>query len=433
MPPPIATKILFVGDMHLGRSASRIPTSFERLGGPCTADLTPVAAWQRLVAAALDDEVAVVALAGDLVHRGNDVFEARAHLEKGIARLTAAGIKVVAVAGNHDTKVLPALAEIIDDLHLLGPGGTWSTFAVNERVRLVGWSFPDRHHTQSPLRTPPPAATSGLITIGLLHADLDAAQSQYAPVSSAGLAATGYQGWALGHIHTPGQLPGPDDQARPFYLGSINGCLPTETGAHGPVLATISPDGKIRWRRIVLAPLRWQHPNFAADTLETAPNDRELQENLNNFLLRKINEMERPVPGSERALGLRVTLSGTHPQANTIRRLVSGLDYDQLVTIQDDCAVFVEKISCDLTVRLDLAALRQRTDLPGLLARQIHELQNGRADELLEQARARIGEIPGHQFPGDPAPDEAALRTLLTRSARHALSVLLGQAGEGAS
>ena len=99
MSPESTTRILFVGDMHLGRSPSGLSDRVLEAAGLTRQDLGPAEAWRRIVQAALDLDVDAVALAGDLVEGDNARFEAFGHLESGVARLAAAGITVAAVAG----------------------------------------------------------------------------------------------------------------------------------------------------------------------------------------------------------------------------------------------------------------------------------------------------------------------------------------------
>ena len=198
---PNETRILFVGDMHLGTRLSRVP---DTAGDP--EGLGPGAAWLRACDAAVAHGVHAVALAGDVVNRRNELFEAQRPLDRGLKRLAAAGIPAVAVAGNHDTTTLPALARSDARLELLGTDGTWSAREVTgpggPTVRIVGWSFPREHWESSPLATPPPAAVPGRATFGLLHADLNVADSVYAPVSGTELRACGYEGWCDQSAHT---------------------------------------------------------------------------------------------------------------------------------------------------------------------------------------------------------------------------------------
>ncbi len=428
------TKILFVGDMHLGRRASRIPDNAWELGRFKPADLSPLGAWRRVVETAIEKQVQAVALAGDLVHQDDDLFEARAHLERGIRQLNEAGIEVVAVAGNHDTRVLPALAQVIEGLHLLGAGGTWSTFDVAEGVRLVGWSFPARHHTTSPLQQPAPRAEAGVVSLGLLHADRDVARSNYAPVTSAELDMAGYQGWALGHIHAPDPVPDAQAPRKPFYLGSTTGAIPTETGAHGPVLATIPAAGDVQWERLVLAPLRWEHLAVAVDDLADVDDPAELGTHLRNHLLEQVSAFD---PGPEwktqnaRALGLRLTLTGAHRQADALQRAAVAFTREELVTLVKGCVVFIEKITSEVTVPVDLETLARRNDPPGLVAREILALRNEdpATVPLLAQARLAVAQVAVPAgLEAEPWSDDD-LRGHLIAAGQRALNALLQKDG----
>jgi exonuclease SbcD len=434
MTPASPVKILFVGDMHLGRRASRIPDNAWDLGGFKPADLSPLGAWRRVVETAIEKQVQAVALAGDLVHQDDDLFEARAHLERGIRQLNEAGIAVVAVAGNHDTRVLPALARVIEGLHLLGAGGTWGTITVAEGVRLVGWSFPARHHTTSPLQQPAPKAEAGVVSLGLLHADRDVARSNYAPVTSGELNMTGYQGWALGHIHVPDPVPDAQAPRRPFYLGSITGAIPTETGAHGPALASISAGGEVQWERLILAPLRWEHLTVAVDDLTATDSAADLGTHLRNHLLEKVSAFE---PGSgwdnqnARALGLRLTLTGAHRQADALQRAAAEFTREELVTLKDGCVVFIEKITSQLTVPVDLETLARRNDPPGLVAREILALrdEDPATAPLLAQARLAVAQVAVPAGLAAEAWSDDDLRGHLIEAGQRALNALLQKDG----
>ncbi len=86
MPPDPSVRILFVGDMHLGTRPARVPA-----GLPEADAMGPGGAWDRTVRAALDHGVRAVALAGDVVNRRNELFEARRPLDRGLGRLADAG------------------------------------------------------------------------------------------------------------------------------------------------------------------------------------------------------------------------------------------------------------------------------------------------------------------------------------------------------
>jgi DNA repair exonuclease SbcCD nuclease subunit len=126
------TQILCTGDVHLGRRPSRVPVED---GG-----LSVRHVWERFVETAINREVDVVVLTGDIVDSENEMYEAFGTLERGVQRLLDGGMQIVAVAGNHDHDAFPRLVRGIDadGFHLLGPGGTWEKVQLDS-ARL--WPF----------------------------------------------------------------------------------------------------------------------------------------------------------------------------------------------------------------------------------------------------------------------------------------------------
>ncbi len=446
-PSATETRILFVGDMHLGRRLSSLPADLDATA------LGPRAAWDQVVQAALEHQVHAVALAGDVLDSSNALFEAYGLVQQGLERLNAAGITVCAVAGNHDTEVLPRLAEQLAGFHLLGPGGTWSGLTIQEQgaapVRLVGWSFPARVHADSPLATPPPDPVAGQVTLGLLHGDLDASSSVYAPVASASLRAVGYDGWFLGHEHKPGPF---QDQGHPFYLGSLTPLTPNETGTHGPVLLCVRPSGtpRLSGRRLALAPLRWDH--LAVDCSSLAQPDQDLAGHLLKSItehLARLEQREDDPLGAVKALGLRIELTGEVGRPEALRRAVAGLDPRDLNIPHARFTVFVQRLSDRTTGRLDLVGLARENHPAGILARQILLIQGDtppgmtameagqERSTLLAEARQAVSAVDqAPQFAPvldeqDAGPlDDGALVDLLRHTAHQALAHLLAERQE---
>src|SRR5690606_22279419 len=121
----------------------------------------------------------------DIIDRANRFYEAIGALESGLRTLSAAGIEVVLVSGNHDHDILPLALESLDapGIHLLGQGGEWERRTIERRgtrLHLDGWSFPAAWHEESPLASYALPA-DGTPTLALLHADLDQPRSVYAP------------------------------------------------------------------------------------------------------------------------------------------------------------------------------------------------------------------------------------------------------------
>ena len=195
-------KILAVGDIHLGRTPTRLPLELaaqaRRFG--------PAVAWERTVEAAIDAGVRAVLLAGDVVDRDDDFFEAYGQLARGVQRLADADIGVMGVAGNHDVKVLPRLAGEIPAFRLLGAGGEWEHCEIadgRESLTVWGWSFPQARVMQSPLPEAPFKRRRGL-NLGLLHCDRGAGASPYAPVTGTELERAGAGRLVAGPHPCPG-------------------------------------------------------------------------------------------------------------------------------------------------------------------------------------------------------------------------------------
>ena len=425
-------KLLCVGDIHLGRRPARLTE--ELLEVVEASELTPGRAWRRTVDTAIRREVDGVLLAGDTVDDEHDFFEAYSHLAEGVERLLAAGIPVLAVAGNHDVQVLPRLADAIPDFRLVGRGGTWESVPLRGRdgsqALLMGWSFPTREVHSSPLASLPALprrSDGGLPVIGLLHCDRDGSSSRYAPVRARELQDAGFDAFLLGHIHRPDPFK---DGGRIGYLGSLSGLNPTETGAHGPCLLEIEPNGPVRIERIPLAPLRWERIELDVGELREAGE-------LGGQITARIEALHQELRGAElrpRAVGLRIRLIGRTALRRDLEQWLRREQPRNLVIVRDDVAYFVQRVCPELRPAVDLVELaRGGADPAALLARKLLALERpGDADraELIGRARARFGRVVQGQWYGAldrSAPDDDQTAELLRRAALTALDELLLQ------
>lgn len=291
--PTTDLSVLVTADLHLGRHPARVP---EAVDGR---QFSPAAVWRATVEEAIARDVDAVLVAGDVVDRENRYVEAYGDFERGATRLSAADVPVLAVAGNHDHDALPAVIDSVDceGVDLLGAEGRWERrrlFRDGDPVLAVdGWSFPSEHVLGNPLDaydpealvgkpgpddaeegaadapvpapaggTPGRTATLDVPVVGLLHADLDARDSRYAPVSTADLRDEAADAWVLGHVHAPGVRVEADPLV--CYPGSPQPLDPGEPGAHGPWLLSIEGAGghssgraSIRTEQLPLATLRY--------------------------------------------------------------------------------------------------------------------------------------------------------------------------------
>ncbi len=420
----MALKLLAVGDLHLGRHPARLPAE---LPTPA-AQLGPAGAWERVVEAALDKAVDVVAFAGDVVEREHDFFEAYRLLRQGVERLTAAGVRVLAVAGNHDGAVLPQLADEVAGFELLGRGGFWEAVALDhggERATLWGWSFPQARVSHSPLASASLERGAGP-NLGLLHCDRDQADSRYAPVSSRELSGADVDGWLLGHIHRPDALWAP---APAGYLGSVTGLDPGESGAHGPWLLTLEGGRVTGVEHWPLAPLRWER--LEVDLSDMAAADEARARLLT--AVRALDDSLQLAPWTPRAVGLRVRFGGRSEfGADAIAPLFPA---DERAGIHEHGGIhyFIERVAVETLPVIGLEELAARGDPPGLLAQRLLLLERPATDPerraLIDAARPQLAAVAreGRWQALAPEPGEDEVADWLRRAARLALERLLAQ------
>lgn len=415
------TTLLAIGDIHLGRPPAAIPDDLHARRG----QLGPEAAWSLAVDEAIARKVDAVLLAGDVIERNRDFFVAYGDLRAGIEKLTRASIPVIAVAGNHDTHVLPRLAEEIDDLHLLGEGGQWQETRVDD-ITLVGWSFPHPQVRRSPLDSFARQSSRGT-AIGLLHCDRDQTDSRYAPVSSDALEKAKVDAWLLGHIHRPDDL----DSDRPIgYLGSLSALRASETGARGPWLITIS-DREIAADQLALAPLRYEVIEVDCSRLDDA--DR-----LHSLILEACRKrVAEIVEGDYRpeALGFRISLTGRTAAYSALEDAVDSLREDTRAWDESGISCFIQKVELATRPRPDLARLARQSDPCGLLARRLLALddpENEERQRLIELGRSRLEPVvEGREFRDlERGLDDAEIVAWLKRSGLTALNRLLEQRGD---
>ena len=374
-------KILAVGDIHLGRTPSRLP---PELHAP---DLGPAEGWRRTVDAALELDVQAVLLAGDVVDREDDFFEAYRALEGGVRRLADADIDVIGVAGNHDVMVLPRLARHIPRFRLLGGDGKWESCRVGEggdAVTLWGWSFPQPRVLASPLADMSFDPEPG-VNLGLLHCDRDAGpDSPYAPVGRGELERAGLDGWLLGHVHKPDALTAASPNG---YLGSLTGLDRGEPGPRGPWMITVA-DGRIaEVEHLSLAPLRWEPLEVDLSGIGEPADARER-------LLKAVIGLDGTLASfraAPDAVGLSVALTGRTGFGSAALDRLSRDDRDEVHRGAAGTRYFIVNTHLDTRPEIDLEELAGRPDPVGLLATRLLRLDRPEGDperdRLVDQAR----------------------------------------------
>lgn len=228
-------------------------------------------AVQRMVDLALSERVDAVLIAGDLFDDERLSFQTERFLLEQLHRLDNEAIPVVYATGNHD----PGRAGL-RSIELPWPGNV--TVARDKTAIRIAIEGPDLGSGQRELRGMVTAAghetaaetddlstnfptPEGRVTeIAVLHTQVvdspgSAAHQLYAPSQLDGLRSSGYDYWALGHVHKRSVLC---EHPGIHYSGNLQGRTHGERGAKGCLLVDVhlGTPPAVEFRR--LAPIQWE-------------------------------------------------------------------------------------------------------------------------------------------------------------------------------
>mgnify|MGYP006425515593 CR=1 FL=1 len=370
--PNESFQVLCTGDVHLGRRPSRVPIENN--------ELSVRRVWDRFVDTALNREVNVAVLTGDIVDSENEMYEAYGALERGIQDLVEGGVEVVAVA-------FPRLARSIElgGFHLLGQGGTWEEVELSgpdgeEAARFVGWSFPQATEHASPLGDLERSETDAS-TIGVLHCEVGSGEGQYAPVRRDALARAPVDAWLLGHIHAPGEHR--EGGQLQLYPGSLQPLDPGEPGVHGAWLIEVTP-GEITVEKLPLASLRYKE--FALDVTDLDAEE-EIETQVLQSLRDDLEELSDRWPELSH-VAYRLLFEGRTNLHREIEETI-GQMAQSLQPEVDGTTATIEAFELETCPDYDLENLAQGDDPPGVLAQLLLKLGDGDVDDTRVQTLLR--------------------------------------------
>ncbi|QLF71479.1 DNA repair exonuclease (plasmid) [Peteryoungia desertarenae] len=239
----MAFRFVHTADLHLDS-----PLRSLAMRNADLADLVSDASRRALIAIVdlcLEEQVDALIIAGDLYDGDQTSMKTARFLASQLERLHQAGIHTYLIRGNHDAlskitrelvmpesvKIFGGHAEIVE----AGPPG----FA----VAIHGLSFARPQAPESLLpKYKPPVADA--VNIGIMHTSLagSAGHDVYAPCSLTDLHASGFDYWALGHIHQRSHHSG---RATVVMPGIPQGRDINEAGAKTVSLVTLGDDRSI--------------------------------------------------------------------------------------------------------------------------------------------------------------------------------------------
>lgn len=339
-------------------------------------------AFRRAVDLAVSEDVDAFLIAGDLFDGERLSFETERLLLAEMAKLQQAGIHVVYATGNHDpgreghrswqlewpsnvTVVRDHTPQEIDiygsDGHLVGRV-TAAGHETRADTEDLASTFPRPQRDQ-------PLLDGDVAHVGMLHSQVVGARAtdaheRYAPAELDTLIQSGYDYWALGHVH----LRQPLSEDPPiWYPGNPQGTNPGETGAKGALLVDLSPEQEPEIRFVPLGPIRWEH--LRVDGLEEDTTLDDIQRRVRSIWIRERDED----PGHEGCDWiLRVELVGPCP----LHRQLTEAHERQTIAeaLVDDLGLLDAEIrTTRLHAPVDPAEHRERQDTLGQALRMLDQ------------------------------------------------------------
>ena len=272
-------RFLHTGDWHIGRvlAPQRYGAAFAQ-----KRRLELLAAAEKIVALANDEDVDLVLCAGDLFHSEQVRYDELRDLNAILSQLKRA--RFVVAPGNHDPLLPNDNYQRLDwcpPLPLAPAGRSTLNFPeLDCCVHCYGWAEKEQ---PQPLLEDWQPKSSRRWNLLLLHGDALSWPSRYLPLSLTWLQSLGMDYVALGHIHQPQVLA---ENIR--YCGSPEPMTLGESGEHGCWLCELSDQGlsakllPIAQRHCLSLTVE-QRPDQAFWQLRSTIREQARQQGLENF------------------------------------------------------------------------------------------------------------------------------------------------------
>ncbi len=249
-------KFLIAADVHLDsplHGLSQYPGAPVDLLRGATRE-----ALKNLVRLALEEQVSLVLLAGDLYDGNWRDYNTGLFLAQQLARLREGGIRAFVIHGNHDAENRMTRSLNLPDNVTVFKTRRAETIRLEDLgVAIHGQGFA-RKDVMDNLAEHYPAAQADFFNIGMLHTALSGGyqgHAPYAPCTLGTLQSKAYDLWALGHVHTPVVLC---EEPLILFPGNIQGRHVRETGPKGCALVAVEDGKVVSHEQRNLHVLRWE-------------------------------------------------------------------------------------------------------------------------------------------------------------------------------
>ncbi|WP_296435738.1 MULTISPECIES: metallophosphoesterase family protein [unclassified Rhizobium] len=414
----MAFRFVHTADIHLDsplKSLALLNSELSELIGLATRR-----SFVQTIDLCLEERVDALIIAGDLYDGEQTSMKTARFLAEQLGRLHQAGIRTYIIRGNHDAlSKITAQLVMPDSVRVFGEAAevvTVERSASDFDVAIHGMSFAKPHAPESLLRhfaLPTPDA----VNIGIMHTSLNGSPGHdpYAPCSVAELKQTGFQYWALGHIHKRAIF---EDKSSAIVMPGIpQGRDINEDGSKTVTLVTVNDDRTVVVEERTTAVARFER-------LQIDVSDAADWEDVVAISKQKLGQHASEV--SAQQIVTRVEVIGSSELAWRVRR-----DVDVLRTELETHGsllgnLWVEKVKVSSARPRQIAGNFGPVDeLANIIEQEIHGSvdfnteMKAIADELRSQLPTELRGIFGN--------DQEAFESLMARSANEGTAQVLAR------
>ena len=224
--------------------------------------------FSNIVSLCISENVDALLIAGDLYDGSQTSMKTARFLTSQLERLEKHGIRVFIILGNHDAESRLTRQLILPgNVHIFPASAGMESFNHGDmKICIHGISF-EGHHVSENLLYEFAPAVSGAINIGMLHTSLGGSEGHdpYSPCTLNELMETGFNYWALGHIHKRSEHKGTTTVVMP---GIPQGRDIGEEGRKSVTLVSIDNHGNVSTEEHETSIVEFARIEIAIDGME---------------------------------------------------------------------------------------------------------------------------------------------------------------------
>lgn len=348
-------------------------------------------AFSGLMDLCLEKSVDFLLVAGDVFDISDRSLRAQLTFRDGLARLSDSGIRSFTVLGNHDPwDSWSSRISWPENAHIFSPEEVETRVVSIDDTPVAAVSGISYRTRQTPedLSLQFRADRPDLYQIALLHGNCGQQPDHgaYAPCMLTALQKSGFDYWALGHVHEKKIL-----SPRPsiVYPGCLQGLSIREPGAHGCWHVDVDENGQATLTFFPLDRLRWQMAELSITGIDTLDDlDQALGQSL----------AQNAETGAGRPVIVRIRISGSGPlypqlrQPSVVQELLERAR--DLGALQSP-TVWVQDMAVDCRPEIDLRLRSTMDDLLGQVLRGAATLGDA-PDALVETLMPVLSELYQH-------------------------------------